>query len=478
MKINAAFKVGLRKAAIQPGRQYLVGVSGGVDSVVLAYLLNNCEISFSIAHLNHGARASAAREQEFVRQLAESLKVDFFTAAIDVPAKQNDENLSFEEAARIARYHFLMDTAERQACAGVIVGHQADDQVETVLMHLLRGSGIAGLAGMGYREINASFSSDIPILRPMLGIWREMINEYAGEEKLEYILDESNLDTDFFRNRLRHHLIPVLEDYNQQARLHLWQSSMIAQQTEDLLEGMADEVWQRIVLQESRELVLCDRSGFLKVNTELQHLLIRRMLCHLLPTTRDFGYDLTHSVREMIESPPESSQFQIIEPMYALIIEDTFMVGNIQAIINMLEQDFPQWTQESTPFMLDSGPFNLSNRLTIYASIHPIAEFEGKDWRSGSSMEAWLDADMLNLPLTLRSFQTGDRFEPLGMPDQHRKLSDYFIDQKIPQIIRDNYPLLCDQTGIVWVIGQRISDSFKITEKTKRVIHLELCKLK
>lgn len=474
LELMGEFQVGLQKAEIDLQHHYLVGVSGGVDSVILAYLLKACDISFSIAHLNHGARDSASQDQEFVRRFADALHVELFTTTIDVPSRQMEEKLSFEEAARIYRYRFLIETAQNNACAGVIVGHQADDQVETVLMHLLRGSGIAGLAGMAYREVNAEFSSEIPILRPMLAVWRESILEYANAEKLSYVTDESNHDITFFRNRLRHHLIPVLEEYNQQARLHVWQSSMIAQQTQSLLEHTLDDGWQKILLHLSKDLVICDRNKFLDNHIELQYLVIRRILGHLLPSMRDFDYGLTLSTQAMIQTPPESNKFQIIEPIHVLIHGDTFLVGTIRAIGEKLRQTYPQWI--GGVMALSPGDFTvqLSNQMVLKATIHQIDEIEEKEWRTTSLREAWIDLDTLKLPLILRSIEAGDRFEPFGMHGRHRKLSDFMIDLKVPKIVRDKYPVLCDQDRIVWVVGQRIADSNKITANTHSVIHLEL----
>lgn len=204
----------------------VVGVSGGPDSLCLLHLLHSLEYAVIAAHVNHQLRPEADQEAFYVKEFADSLGIPFYQTCVDVHQFSENEKLSIEESARILRYRFLMEVADQQSAQALAVAHQADDQIEIVLMHVLRGSGMSGLKGMPYRGFNPAFSLEIPIIRPLLGVWRDEILEYCQVNQIKPCYDLTNEDARFFRNRIRQELVPILTTYNTQAKQHLWQGLM------------------------------------------------------------------------------------------------------------------------------------------------------------------------------------------------------------------------------------------------------------
>ena len=202
------------QCGLDPNRPVLAGVSGGPDSLCLLDILHTAGYRVIVAHFNHQLRPEADQEADSVSARARSLGLPFASACADVRAYAGAHRLSLEEAARMLRYQFLFASARKYEAQAVAVGHTADDQVETVLMHFLRGAGLAGLKGMEYRTLLPVFDQQIPLVRPLLSLWRADTEAYCREHALQPHYDVSNTDQAFFRNRLRHALLPELEKYN------------------------------------------------------------------------------------------------------------------------------------------------------------------------------------------------------------------------------------------------------------------------
>ena len=235
------------KCLLDPGLPVLAGVSGGPDSLCMLDVLRQLGYRLIVAHLDHSLRPDAAQEAEHLRQLVEGYGLPFVLERGDVQAYAASHRLSIEEAAREVRYRFLFEQAARHQAQAVAVGHTANDQVETVLMHLLRGSGLTGLRGMSYRSLPNPWSQTIPLVRPLLGAWREQILSHLEQNGLQPSLDASNLDTRFYRNRLRHELIPQLENLNPGVRQRLWQMADVLAEDEAVLEMMEQTAWESCI---------------------------------------------------------------------------------------------------------------------------------------------------------------------------------------------------------------------------------------
>ncbi|MCI0520105.1 MAG: tRNA lysidine(34) synthetase TilS, partial [Chloroflexi bacterium] len=222
----------------------LAAVSGGPDSLCVLDGLHRLGFRLAAAHFDHGLRAEAADEARRVEAFAGERGLPFLLGRGDVRACAQAQRLSLEEAARNQRYGFLFAQAQSIGAQAVVTGHNADDQVETVLMHLLRGAGLAGLRGMSFYALPNPWSVSIPLARPLLGVWREEILAYLAQNGLVPNLDASNEDLTFYRNRLRHELIPTLESYNPQARRLIWRTAEILFHEDAALSAVEEAAWQ------------------------------------------------------------------------------------------------------------------------------------------------------------------------------------------------------------------------------------------
>src|SRR5574339_657395 len=236
-------------------RPLVVGVSGGPDSLCLMSVLRKMGYRLVVAHFNRKLLPDADADANIVEQTAARLNLVSVIESGNVRAYADQEKLSIEEAARHLRYSFLMQQARRFGAQAVAVGHTADDQVETVLMHFIRGAGLAGLKGMSYRTILHTFDPEIPVVRPLLDMWREETIVYCAANGFRPRHDPSNASLDFFRNRLRHLLIPTLESYNPRFREVLWRTSRYLAGDYEILSGVLDEAWKSCVIQQNEEFV-------------------------------------------------------------------------------------------------------------------------------------------------------------------------------------------------------------------------------
>ena len=249
------------KCKLTPGARIVAGFSGGADSLCLLHLLKLQQVEVIAAHFNHHLRSEADAEAAACRTTAETWGVPFVEGTGDVQGFSTMHKLSIEEAARILRYRFLFETAKTQTASAVAVAHHADDQVETILMHLLRGAGSNGLAGMQYLSADPLGESDIPLIRPLLGIWRSEIQQYCAEHQLAPLEDATNSDPAYFRNRIRLELIPQLETYNSEFKKHLWQTASIVADENHYLESETEKVLAQTLVKTGNQWALVNASA-------------------------------------------------------------------------------------------------------------------------------------------------------------------------------------------------------------------------
>ncbi|MBU4225480.1 MAG: tRNA lysidine(34) synthetase TilS [Chloroflexi bacterium] len=460
-------RVDLSSCGLPPSALLVVGVSGGADSLCLLHVLHSAGYSLIAAHFNHKLRPEAGADAEAVRSVAKKMDVPFVTESADVKAYAAQEGLSVEEAARTLRYRFLFAEARKQKAQAVAVGHTADDQVETVLMHFIRGAGLAGLKGMTPHTILPVFEAEIPLVRPLLSLWRADTETYCRAHGLDFITDASNADQTYFRNRLRHSLIPELEKYNPRFKEALVRTAGALQGDHAALQEMLDRAWKDVFAEVGDGWFAFEKSGLAKLSPGLRRDLIRRAAEALRPDSRDFGFEALERAAAFAETPA-GKQIDFMNGLYL------FAEGG-RIYIAAYEADLPsaQFPQVTASCLLPTGEcLDLGNGWILSTEHCPL---NTADWSLNTDpWSAWLDADTTGSRLEVRPRREADRFQPLGMDGRSVKLSDFFVNVKLPKRARAKWPLVCVGDEIAWLAGFRIAHLFRITEKTKRVVHLSL----
>jgi len=298
MLVDAVRNALFNQCRVKEGQTILQGFSGGADSLCLLYVLTHLPVKVVAATFDHGLREESKAEVEYCSKIADELGCEFITEAGDVRGAAIREHLSLEEAARILRYQFLFDAAGTIKADAVAVAHNADDQVETVLMHLLRGAGSSGLSGMPYRSGDPLERSAIPLIRPLLAVWRDEIRSFCQENGLTALEDASNQDSTYFRNRLRHELLPDLATYNVAVKKHLWQTASILAEENGALDEEANQALPEILIGSGKNWRQLRIQAFDQLPFWLRRRMIRLLLQDLKSTLRDINF---HQVEKSIE---------------------------------------------------------------------------------------------------------------------------------------------------------------------------------
>ncbi len=404
--------------------------------------------------------------------------MNFVSHQVGTPAYAAAHHLSLEEAARTLRYRFLFAQANAYHCQAVAVAHHADDQVETVLMHLLRGAGLDGLTGMESRSLPNAWSDQIPLVRPLLTIWRAEIEAYCRQYGLDPIQDHTNSDPTFFRNRLRHELIPTLETYAPKFRQRLFQTADLLTADQVLLQTLTITAWQETVVEEQRQFISLWVSNLRSQPVALQRRLLRKALAHLCPGGRDLDFAMVQRATNLIANPTASGQIDLGLGLRAFIEADLLFLADWEA--DLPANHWPQLASSQT-FSLSEfsrpGKFDLgcgwvlqTELLLASPEIKAIARHNRDPYR------VWVDPGGQPAVLTVRSRQPGDRWQPLGMRGQSIKLSDFMINVKMAQRARAGWPLVCIGDDVVWVPGYRLSHAYRLTDITTQVLQLSLQK--
>jgi tRNA(Ile)-lysidine synthase len=459
---------------IDPALPLVVGVSGGPDSLCLLHALNQLGYTLIVAHLNHGIRPEAEDEADFVKYVAGDLCFKYRSEVKDTVTFAESQGLAIEEAARRLRYAFLFSIAEEENAQAVAVGHNADDQVETVLMHILRGAGLSGLRGMQARVVLPSWHGQIPLVRPLLRVWRTEVMAYCHEYELQPRFDRSNLDTTYFRNRLRHELVPALESYNPRIRQLIWQMANTLQMDFEIVEGVIDEVWRECVEEVGRGYVRVNRGVFSQQPVGIQRGLSRQVIAMLRPGLRDIDFEAVERVMAFIRQPPETRQSDLIAGLCIQLEGDHFWIANWDAELPL--DDWPQVNEATLTFDIP-GTVMLGRDWFLSAdTFQAEEEILDQAFNNPDPFVGWCDADLFPRKGILRNKAPGDRFNPLGMGEHTGKLANFFINVKLPQRARKGWPLVCAGERIAWVPGYRIDHTFRITAGTRRILKLHVYK--
>ena len=460
-----------QKLHILPDRPILIGVSGGADSLTLMDILGKLDYPLIVAHFNHLLRPEASHDARNVELLAAKRGLPFTLGEGSAKDYAQEHHLSIEEAARELRYRFLFEQAQLYGAQAVAVAHNADDQVETVLMHLLRGAGLDGLTGMPYRALPNPWSDSIPLVRPLLGVWRAEIETYCAENSLVPVVDATNADTTYFRNRLRHNLIPELETYVPGTRVRLVQTADLLTADRQVLEEFTEQSWQAVLAEMDESYIVFRLPAFRLPPLGLQRRLIRKALAHLRPGARDADFSLVQRALDFAASPATTGQADLGLGLRIALEGENLLIADWGA--ELPNTHCPQLKADC--LLPIPGTVNLGNGWVLKAEIP--ADVEAAQRAAAGNRDpfrAWVDLGERPPLLNVRPRYPGDRFQPLGMAGQSLKISDFMINQKIFQRARAAWPLVCAGDEIVWLPGFRLAHPFRVTEQSRQIVRLSL----
>lgn len=451
----------------QPGDTVIAAVSGGADSTALLHVLvrlaEPCGLTITAAHVNHGFRPSeSAREAELVEALCRRLGVPLDIAAYDLPARLAEAGGNPQEEARALRYAFLHETAARRGASRIALAHHADDQAETVLMHLIRGSGAAGLTGMPLRRSE----KNVELIRPFIRMYKTEILAYCQREGLDYAEDSSNRKTVYFRNRVRLELLPLLTAYNPRITEALVRQAEISAAEHDYLTRETEAAFAAAAVREKGGITLKHRD-FAGLHLALQRRLIKLILNYLGVGNRTIPMERVEAVREA--AADEAGSNAVIE-----------IAGDI---VFRREYDTLYWSSTGAAPHAAAG---FAYEVPEGAGVLDVPEASGRfifrhDERSDTDglpvpearHTAYFDAEELRLPLCVRSRKPGDRMAVMGL-NGTKKVQDMFVDGKIAPARRERIPLVLDAEGVLlWVPGVRRSSIAPVSAHTRRVLRIE-----
>jgi len=467
---------------LKTGDRVVVGVSGGPDSVALLHLLRRLAepltLDLHVAHLHHGIRAAEAdADAEFVSRLATAWDLPCTIQRVDVPTIAAHEKLTLEQAARHARYGFFCNVAQHIDAHKIAVGHNADDQSETVLMHLLRGAGSAGLRGMlpsrslrDYHFLRAQCAPAVKLqlIRPLLRTPRTVIVQYCTTHNVEFRLDCSNLDTTFFRNQLRHEVRPYLAQINPQIDQRLCYLAEVLRAEYDIVQEFVNIVWDALLIRTHPDALTFDLRSWREQPLALRRALIRKAAYALRYTLRDVDFVHTENAVRVAQTGQTGAEATLPRGLCLSVGYTTLSIADRHALYLPAEQ--PWLAPESRiPFDIP-GQVALPGDWTFHAQ--PVTHWNLDTLtQNANPFVAWMDMQNVRGPLVLRTRQPGDRFSPQGMHGSQVRLSDFLINVKMPQAWRNYLPLVADEAHILWVAGLRLNENILVYPETQHVVY-------
>lgn len=445
----------------QTGDRVLVGVSGGPDSMCLLHVLlrlrSELGVSLFVAHLDHGLRPEASREFVYVRSISRKWGLPFYGSRVDTAFYRQKKGLSVQAAARLCRYAFFEKAASYFGVNKVATAHHRDDQVETVLMNIIKGTGLDGLAGI---KVTRCWKG-IVLVRPLLEIGKDEILDYCSENEIDYVSDSSNLDSLYLRNKIRLELVPFLaREYNPRVGEAIFRLSALAGEEGAYLQRRALYLFGKYTRARDRDTVIIDALEVRKLHPALR----RRVL-------RVAWAGISRAAGSFLESKHIEALEQLLRDFRTG--KETQLPGHGRAYISALGLVItgkPRKKKNAAESVILNVPGNTSILDGEGVFMTKIEDPRRLRWPPDNRKEAYLDYDKLGLPLAVTFRWAGARFRPLGMEGKQKKLKDHLIDRKVPRQERDRLPLVVCGTDIVWVTGLDIAHHFRVTAKTRRAL--------
>lgn len=449
--INKVRETIIANKLIEEGDNIIVGASGGPDSQFLIYALMELrkEMDFTIilAHLNHLHRKEADFDESLVEETAEKFALDFRKKSASMDDYAKKYGLSSEDAGRRLRYEFFRQIQEEYPKSKIAVAHNLDDQAETVLMRIIRGTGVEGLRAMDYR------SGDI--IRPILDIKKAMILDYLNSEQIPYAIDKTNFTADYTRNKLRLEIIPDIEKINPNFKESLVKLSEISTDEISISNSYIKNIYEDIIIQRKTDSVSFDKEGFESQDKAIQSRLIRCAIGEIKKKIRDISKENIDNFLSLVDLVNGKS----------IIKDDLVFLKSYKFYkMSLRKEDSQKKTGELT--------INIGEELSFGGKRIKISSVSDFQKKHGRNVE-YFDRDKLTFPLSVRFRKNGDKFKPIGL-GHSKKIKDFFIDMKVDKEKREKIPLILSENDIIWVTSFRSSEDYKVDPSTKNIIKIEV----
>lgn len=441
---------------LEEGDNIILGLSGGVDSMSLLHILLRLKdrygISLHLAHVNHGVRGELAkRDQDFVEEVARKLDLPFYTTKVNMEDYGRRHKITSEEAGRILRYGFFNEIIDSLGGQGKIaVAHNLNDQAETLIMRFLRGTGLDGLRGIEHRNDN--------IIRPILDISRQELEDYIREQAIEITEDHTNFQAIYTRNKIRLELIPYIEEnFNPNIIRTLERTANLAEIDSSFLEKLSEKSYNDIVKKEGENRVILDLKGFQLEDLSIQQRLIRRSILEVNSNLQGISESQISLILDIFSQGETGKKVDIANNIRARVSYDNLIIEK------KLGEDLGEFE-----YSLDRELFIGEIGYKFHMSI-----LEGQDFSKlpREKHTRYFDYGKMGQDLLVRNRRPGDSFRPFGMKGR-KKIKDYFMDEKLPRTLRDRVPLVVDGQDIVWVVGYRTSEDYKLDKDTEKILKI------
>ena len=444
----------------------VAGVSGGPDSLCMLELLIQNGFKVVVGHMNHRLRPEAFKEAEIVAEFCGARSIPCIVSEQDVGTIARESHLSIEEAGRKLRYEFLFDLAEKEGAQAVLVAHNADDQVETILMHLLRGSGLTGLRGMDQRQEMNEWSESLPLVRPLLSMPRTEILEYCVQRGLKPVIDKTNEDTLYYRNRIRKELVPILASYNPQVKERLIKMADVVQIEDDYLQQVVRAAIETSLTEKNERHIVFSLEKTADLHPAVLRRMILSMIHQLKPETPNISNEIITRGARFLQQEPPGERIDLVADL------ELFKYMKKYAVLcdrkDPLDDLWPQIKGILSLKEIRQKEIRLNGQWKLFPS-------EDTEINRDDPWCCWLDGELVT-DLTLEPFKPGDKFTPCGMNGKSIKLGDYWTNEGLPVRARAGWPLIRSGGEIVWIPGFRISETYKVTESTRKILTLEIKK--
>ncbi len=447
-------------------RLTLVGVSGGADSLALLSAMHAAGLPVAVAHFDHALRPESAADARYVQEVCHAMGVPVVVGRADVRAMAQEQHLSLEDAARRVRYAFLFTQAEKQSAQAVAVAHTADDQVETVLMHLLTGSGLDGLRGMQPCFLPNPWSEHIPLVRPLLRVTRQDVLRWCRQQGLQPLADATNQDRRFLRNRLRLDVLPLLETCNPQVRAALLSVAQLAEDAEEALAQWALEAGEVCVRRRASGCVQVDVTALRALPRAVQQRVLRHTLRALGGDLRELGYAGLERVRTL-------SSGHLPLPGGLRAVRDSDGLWLLVDGVHPPTDDWPQVDAATRERLPVPGEVAMAGGWRIRAQwVEDIPAALAAAQGNENPFQAWLALRERDTVLRIAVPQPGVRLRPLGMRGHTVKVFDLMSNAHIPRRVRAHWPLVYAGDSVAWVPGLHMDEAFRLSSHTPRAVFL------